>query len=383
MPNSTRSSDLSIITEKCAKLGGWKLYHKPGIYFGLPEKEYHADPSISTSAIKKLIQDPEEYWDQSFMNPNPPPREVKDHLARGTLWHCRILEPELYDQKYIMAPYVDADFADDGCVILRTVKDLKAWLDDNGVPYKKSLEKELLVKAVYDAYKLGLGEPRPYLFDLENARFAAMHSDKTVIWSREVYRDMLAAEAVVKAHPYFSKVFVGGMSEVSIFWIDPETGIPMKCRVDKLKPKVILDYKTLYVSRGKSARKAALDAIKYEHYDVQTAVYTIGVAHAVNMINAGTAEIWGDVPGAFIDEFRETPEKPFGFVFQKEDRPYTVRGLKVVRRGGDLYNVFGNGLFLMNQGLAIYQRFRELYGADQWFDPEGMIEVADHEVYYS
>lgn len=358
------------------------MYHKPGIYFGLSDTEYHADPSLSTSGIKKLIQDPEEYWDQSFMNPNPPPREVKDCLSRGTLWHCRILEPELFDDKYILAPYIDKDFAD-GRRILRTVGDMKAWLDENQVAYKKSGDKADHEKAVWEAWKLGLGTPEPYLFDRENASFADLHSDKTVIWSRDVYQDMLAAERVVKEHPYFSKVFQGGMSEVSIFWIDDESGIPMKARIDKLKPRVILDYKTLHVARGKSARKAALDAIKYENYDIQTAVYTIAVANAVNMINAGTAEIWGDVPGAFIDEFRDAVEKPFGFVFQKEDRPYTVRGLKVVRRGGDLFNVFGNGLVLMQRGIQTYQRFRELYGEDRWFDPEGMVEVADHEIFYS
>jgi hypothetical protein len=358
------------------------MIHAPGIYFGMPEDEYHADPSLSTSGIKKLIQDPEEFWDQSDMNPEPPPREKKDCLARGTLWHCRILEPENFERKYALAPYIDNDFAD-GKVVLRTIDDMKEWLDDNLIPYKKSMNKAGFEKAVWEAWKLGHGEPEPYLFDRENAGFEELHSDKTVIWSRDIYHEMLAAEAALKAHPYFSKVFIGGMPEVSIFWIDPESNIPMKARIDKLKPKAILDYKTIYVGRGKPTREAALRAIKYEHHDIQTAVYTIGVAHTVNAINAGTAEIWGDVPGAFIDEFRQSPEKPFGFVFQKEERPYQVRGLKVVRRGGDTFNVFGAGLFYMQQGIQLYQRYRELYGTDRWFDPDGMTEVADHEIYYT
>lgn len=359
------------------------MIHKPGIYFGLPEDEYHADPSLSSSGIKLLLSDPEEFWDQSPWNPHRPPREEKDCLARGSLWHCRILEPENFERKYAIAPHINDDFVD-GRAILRTVADMKEWLEDNNIMYKKSLDKNGLSNAVWEAWKLGLGAPEPYLFDRENAEFAADNEGKTVIWSPQVYNEMLEAEAAILAHPVFSRVFMGGMSEVSIFWIDEESGIPMKCRVDKLKPNAILDYKTCYVQRGVALRDAALRAIKYEKYDVGVAVYTIGVANAVNMINAGTAEIWGDVPGTFIDELRKSAEKQYGFVFQKESRPYTARGLKVVRRGGDTFNVFGAGLFYMQRGIQIYQQFHELYGENKrWFCPEGMIEIADHEIYYS
>ena len=70
-------------------------------------------------------------------------------------------------------------------------------------------------------------------------------------------------------------------------------------------------------------------------------------------------------------------------MFQKEDRPYTVRGLKVVRRGADTFNVFGAGLIYMQQGIQLYQRYFDMYGTDRWFDPDGMTEVRDDEIYYS
>lgn len=358
------------------------MIHAPGIYFGMPEAEYHADESFSTSAIKAIIQDPEEYWENSWMNPDRPPEEEKDVLARGKLWHARILQPEVFDEKYVLAPHLDPDFAK-GKAVLKTIDDMKEWLDANRIPYKKSGSKDDFVFAVSHAWKLGIGDPEPYLFHRESENFTTDNTGRIVIDDRKEYDAMLAAEAVMRSHPYFSKVFQGGMSEVAIFWIDPDSGLPMKGLIDKLKPRVILDYKTFHVPRGKSARKAALDAIKFEHYDIQVAVYTVGLAHVVNMINAGTAVISGDVPGAFIDELRQSPEKKFGFVFQKEDRPYTVRGLTVVRRGGDLFNVFGAGLSYMQQGIQTFQRYRELYGESRWFDPEGMIEIADHEIYYS
>lgn len=361
------------------------MIHEPGIYFGMPEAEYHADESLSTSGIKKLIQDPEEFWDASSMNPAPPAREVKDHLARGTLWHCRILEPENFYNKYAAARHLMEGF-DDEFETLETVSDMQAWMTRNNFAYKKSSKKDELAGLCayyWKTYGAAACSTMPYLIDWEKAAFQAENPGKTLIWSREIWESMLAAEAAIKAHPYFSRVFEGGMSEVSIFWVDPESKIPMKCRVDKLKERVILDYKTMNVKRNKSAKDAALGAIKWEHYDIQTAVYTIGVAHAVNMINDGTGVIWGDVPGPFIDEFRRTPEKPFGFVFQKEDRPYTVRGLKVVRKGGDTFNVFGAGLFYMQQGIQLYQEYKARYGEARWVEPSGMEEIRDDEIYYS
>ncbi len=358
------------------------MIHKPGIHFGMEAAEYHADESLSTSALKLILQDPEEYWENSHMNPNRPPEEVKDNMTRGTLWHCRILEPERFDEKYVVAPHITGgDF--EGKRVLKTVADMQAWLDDNGIHYKKSMNKESFERAVMEGWKLGLGDPEPYLFDRMNEDFGIIHAGKTVIWGKDAYEEMLAAEKAVQDHPYFSKVFQGGMSEVAIFWIDEETGIPMKGLIDKLKPNVIMDYKTLYVPRGKPARKAALDAIKFEKYDLQSAVYIIGMAHVVNALNAGTASVYGNVEASFIDKLVQSPEKKFGFVFQKEDRPYTVRGLTVVRRGGDLFNVFGAGLLHMQQGIQTFQRFRELYGEKRWVDPDGMIEIADHEVYYA
>jgi len=193
---------------------------------------------------------------------------------------------------------------------------------------------------------------------------------------------MLYAEARILEHPYFAKAVAGGYSEVSIFWIDSETEIPMKCRVDKLKAHAILDYKTHAVRRTKGIDKSILDAIKYERYDIQAAMYTMGVAHAVNMINDGTGIIWGDVEGSFIDDFRKKAEKPFGFIFQQAERPCAVRGRKVVRRSNDTYNIFGAGAFFMQQGITMYEQFWDKYKTSRWIDPRGMEEILDNEIYY-
>lgn len=354
----------------------------PGIYFGLPEQQYHEDPSLSTSGIKKILEGCEQYWHESWMNPYRPKREEKNCLARGTLWHCRILEPENFETKYIQAPAL-GELAQEGYEVLETIGQMRAWLERNGFQgfsktgrhgdYVQAVKTAMVVLPHYDT--------KPYLLVEEREQLIADNPEAIVLWSEELVMEMLAAEAAIMAHPYFSKVFQGGMSEVSIFWVDEQSGIPMKARIDKLKPRAILDYKTLHVPRGKGVLKAALNAIKFERYDLQAAVYTIAVGQAVKMINEGTGIIWGDVPGAFIDDFRKQPEKPFGLIFQQEEAPYAVRGRTITRQGGDLLNCFGNGLWLMQRGLDAWLHNWNTYGVKRWIDTEGLIEVQDDEIY--
>lgn len=350
---------------------------KDGIYFNLDEATYRADPALSQSGIKMLLTDPEEFWYWSHMNPDRPPEEQKDSLDRGKLWHSRILERQTFDQKYQRAPWLDREFYA-GRVALSTVDDMKAWLTGAGVEFKKTGKKadfESAIRAVPSWEKTAI------LMDGFTETFLK-EAKTTVIYSAEVWEDMLAAEAAIQAHPYFSKVFLGGFPEVSIFWTD-ETGLRLKARIDLLKPGQIIDYKTLYVQRGKSVRKAGLDAIKWESYDLQAAMYTLAVGHAVRMIKDGTGAIEGDIAGGFIDEFVKTPEKPFIFIFQNEARPNTVRGLCVKRRSNDSFNAFGNGLFLMQKGIDLYQEYHGKFGDKRWFDPAGITEVMDNDIYYA
>lgn len=358
----------------------------PGIYFDLPEQEYHDDPSLSCSGIKKLLEGPEQYWFDSWMNPHRPARETKDCLARGTLWHCRMLEPENFDNKYVRAPFYN-EIENGGMEILDTISDMRAWMERNNFHgYKKSGSKAEYIDAVLQAEKIIQCDKKPYIIEYEKDWLIKNNPGKTVIWSRALWEEMLAAEAAILEHEYFSRVFAGGKSEVSIFWVDEQSGIPMKCRIDKLKPTAILDYKTLHVPRGKTVDKAALDSIKFEKYDLQSALYVIAVAQAISMLNDKTGEVYcfgsGAGLGDFLDELKKTPEKPFAFVFQQEERPNAVRGKKVVRQGGELFSVFGNGVFQMQQGIEIWLEYWNRFGVKRWVDPRGIEEIGESEIYY-
>jgi hypothetical protein len=344
--------------------------HKPGIYFNMSEEEYHSDESISKSGLTKLLDSPEDFWYYSHMNPEAPERESKDCLDKGTLWHTRILQPEIFDDKYISC------FAPKDITSLKTVKDMQEFLSVAGIDYKKSSSKEELANIVINS---GLNS---YLVDYEFEKMQSANLDKTVIFSEKVWNDMLYAEGIIKSNPEFSKAFEGGYSEVSLFWIDMESGLPMKARLDKLKPDTIYDYKTMSVRRGKTMDKQCLDAIKYEKYDLQVAQYVLGTYHIVEGIKSGNMAIEGNPDGAFMDQFLKNPLKPFKFIFQQSEKPCAVRGKTVEKNNNDRFNAFGAGIHYIETGIQIYQDYMSRYGTKQWIDPRGFEPVGETDIFY-
>lgn len=70
-----------------------------GIYYDLPAEQYHADPALSSSGLKKLMKNPLEYWDSSPLNPD---REPEDTIAlkNGRAFHVMLLEPEKFSEEF-------------------------------------------------------------------------------------------------------------------------------------------------------------------------------------------------------------------------------------------------------------------------------------------
>lgn len=74
-----------------------------GIYYDLSADEYHADPALSSTGLKKLLRNPLEYWDSSPLNPD---REQLDTLAlkNGRAFHTMLLEPEKFASEFAIKP---------------------------------------------------------------------------------------------------------------------------------------------------------------------------------------------------------------------------------------------------------------------------------------
>src|SRR5262245_8349396 len=65
---------------------------EPGVYFGLPSAEYHADPSLGSSDLKRLLRSPADYWWSSAMNPDRQPTPDSPAKQKGRALHKLVLE---------------------------------------------------------------------------------------------------------------------------------------------------------------------------------------------------------------------------------------------------------------------------------------------------
>ncbi|HGG6426312.1 TPA: PD-(D/E)XK nuclease-like domain-containing protein [Salmonella enterica subsp. enterica serovar Kottbus] len=197
---------------------------QPGIYFDIPNEAYHAGPGVSKSQLDDIADTPALYlWRKNA----PVDPEKTKTLDMGTAFHCRVLEPEEFDKRFIVAPEFNR----------RT---------NAG----KEEEKAFLEKCA--------------------------STGKTVITAEEGRKIELMYQSVIALPLGQWLVESAGYCESSIYWEDPETGILCRCRPDKIIPEYhwIMDVKTTAdIHRFKTAY--------YDYrYHVQDTFYSDGyLAH--------------------------------------------------------------------------------------------------------
>lgn len=191
---------------------------------------YHADTKwVSKSMLSVFAKSRREYFAR-FVAKTKPAEPPSPSMEKGTLAHLAILEPQRYMQEYVVAP---------------------AWTRAS----KKAFE-----TWAADATKDN---------DLKCL---------TVDQHREMVAMRKAAETI--AGPLLD---APGKVECSLRWMDPESGLGLKCRVDKLlevaKP-VVLDLKTTF---DMSARQFFYTSRKFD-YGIQQVHYSDGVRHETGLV---------------------------------------------------------------------------------------------------
>jgi hypothetical protein len=107
----------------------------PGIYFGLADEPYYTDPAISRTDIVNLIDTPNSYWLNSWMNPERKAKDKTDALEYGSAFDMLLFEPQRFRKCYQIVPidpWEDAKLKinyDDYMEILACIKVLKAGRD--------------------------------------------------------------------------------------------------------------------------------------------------------------------------------------------------------------------------------------------------------------
>ncbi len=234
----------------------------PGVVFGMPAEAYHADCSLGSSDHKALARSAADYFHGSPLNPAR--AESEDTQARrwGRALHKLVLEGEVaFAEAYAIKPE-PSQFP--GCLV--GAADLKAYCRENGL---KLTGKKADLAAAVKAHK-----PDVAIWDEVLAAFERrVREAKAEILKRDELVEIQRAAAAIAANPHLRRAFSGGAAEVSVFWRDAETGVPLKARFDYLKPSAILDLKRFANQMGRPFEEACLAEIANRRYDIQAAHY--------------------------------------------------------------------------------------------------------------
>lgn len=191
---------------------------------GMSNEDYHAHPSISSSAINTALRSPLHYFAEYVARAAE--RTESASMRLGTMVHTAVLEPGEWDARYIVAPDVDR----------RTKDGKEAW-----------------------------------------AQFQAAAKGREIVTNEEAAKAHAIA-AVVLEHPAAGTLLRGDFlepeREASYFWRDAETGLECRCRPDSFDGEVIVDLKT---TTDASPSGFARSVANYG-YHVQAAWYRRGVA---------------------------------------------------------------------------------------------------------
>ncbi|EIM8343259.1 PD-(D/E)XK nuclease-like domain-containing protein, partial [Salmonella enterica] len=193
---------------------------QPGIYYDIPNEAYHAGPGVSKSQLDDIADTPAIYlWRKNA----PVDTEKTKSLDTGTAFHCRVLEPEEFSKRFIIAPEFNR--------------------------------------------RTSAGKEEEKTFLEECAR-----TGRTVLTAEEGRKIELMYQSVIALPLGQWLVESAGYAESSVYWEDPETGILCRCRPDKIIPEFhwIMDVKTTAdIQRFRTAY--------YDYrYHVQDAFYSDG-----------------------------------------------------------------------------------------------------------
>lgn len=286
-----------------------------GIHFNLSEEDYFSEPCLSTSALKELLVSAKDFWDNSWMNPDRPVREQKNHLDFGKAVHSYILEPDT------IGKYAPSFTAPAGC--LKTVDDLKKWLDGKEEKYKSSAPKGDLVSLVLQV------DPEAPIYESLEKKYYQKNTGKQFL-PAEDYEKLGIMKKLIDSEERFLEIFQDGVPEVSFVFECPITGIKMRTRLDYLALH-IADLKTFSKKSKQPIDEIVKAAFRYERYDIQFFTYDLSRTIVFENVKAKRYGVFGEHDPKWLQYVMENYNDSFYFGFIESSRPYNVRVLDVER----------------------------------------------------
>lgn len=197
-----------------------------GVFPDLDNDDYHSDFAIGASGLKRFLVSPLHYW-SDYLDPD---RERRDtlHFRVGRAWHCAVFEPQAFDARYAAMPEGLDRRSKEG-------KALWAEIDASG----------------RDA--------------LSASTVAAVQKMASI------------ARALPISRVVFDQLAQHGQAEVSLFTVDPATGLRLKIRPDYMLRPCSMFPNGLIID-GKSTTDASAAGFARQvwnlDYGLQAALYT-------------------------------------------------------------------------------------------------------------
>jgi len=198
---------------------------RPGIFINMPWEEYQSLNAFSKSMVGPALRSGA-HLDWYIHGP----RKETTSIAFGSLVDCLLLEPELFDERYVIRP---------------------------------------------ETYEGPKGEVKPWNANAKVCKeflTDAKCRGSSVISRADYVKAEKTAESV-RAHPTAGPAVRDGLSQVSLVWEDAETGVLCKGRLDLKNGSSILDLKT---SRDGSRESFSRDIANFG-YHVQAGAYLEGL----------------------------------------------------------------------------------------------------------
>jgi exodeoxyribonuclease VIII len=183
----------------------------------ISNSDYHADPAISASQLKTVMQSPYHYWSR-YLDPDRVAMVPTSAMRFGSLAHCAVLEPDELSKRYQLAPD-------------RRTKEGKAAVTEMAAAGIEAVSEADMVLAVNMAI-------------------------------------------AVHGHPTAGALLQSGQAEQSFWFDDVSTGLRCKCRPDWLSADgaTIVDLKTCQDASPAGFAKS----VAQWSYQVQSAHYLCG-----------------------------------------------------------------------------------------------------------
>lgn len=311
-----------------------KTDHKDGIYFRLPEDEYHADSAIGASGIVDLNISPLAYFMNSPWNPAKlaDEKDEKETAAtiRGTYFHEALA----------------------------------------------GIRSSFVVKPAGMSFATKEGKD-----------FKARHEGRTFIKADDAARAQTMIDAMRETGALERVGGVGGgISEISVFYTDA-AGRRRKFRIDRLHDGQAYDWKTMANSMNKDLETLVAHTVAQHRYHVKAFWYQAGLQVMKKMVEkTGAAAFMSETSEAeyqaMLELSRSDAIVPFWYVFIENSGVPNVVARRFVSHdpAGQMNAYFRGAKQEVERALGVWDAYMNSHGTEKpWFGEAHFKEFADED----